>query len=367
MKLLSASCLFINALLVILLIFIVIAQAGRDFYKILGVSKSANINQIKKAYRKLAKELHPDKNKGDEEATRKFQDLGAAYEVLSDAEKRKTYDRYGEEGLKDSMGGGSDPFSSFFGGDFGFFDFGGGGGRREERETPKGADVVMDLFVSLEELYSGNFVELVRNKVVYRPASGTRKCNCRQEMVTRQLGPGRFQMMQQQVCDECPNVKLSNEEKTLEVEIEPGMEDGQEQRFVAEGEPHVDGEPGDLRLRIRTMPHTVFERRGDDLYTNVTISLVDALVGFQMNITHLDGHQVHISRDKITWPGARMRKTGEGMPNYENNNLHGILYITFDVEFPKGEALDEEKRAQIRQIFDLEATKALAYNGLRGY
>ena len=124
---------------------------------------------------------------------------------------------------------------SFFG-DFGFFDFGGGGSRRgEERETPKGADVVMDLFVSLEELYSGNFVEVVRNKVVYRPASGTRICNCRQEMVTRQLGPGRFQMLQQQVCDECPNVKLVNEEKVLEVEIEPGMQDEQEQRFVAEG------------------------------------------------------------------------------------------------------------------------------------
>ena len=226
----------------------------------------------------------------------------------------------------------------------------------------------MDLFVSLEELYSGNFVELVRNKVVYRPATGTRKCNCRQEMVTRQLGPARFQMLQQQVCDECPNVKLVNEEKVLEVEIESGMQDGQEQRFIAEGEPHVDGEPGDLRLRIRTTPHSVFERRGDDLYTNVTISLIDALVGFQMNITHLDGHQVHIQRDKITWPGARMRKTGEGMPNYENNNLHGILYITFDVEFPKGEKLTEEKRAMIRQIFEGEATaKAHAYNGLRGY
>ena len=89
--------------------------------------------------------------------------------------------------------------------------------------------------VTLEELYTGNFVELIRNKVVYRQAPGTRKCNCRQEMVTRQLGPGRFQMLQQQVCDECPNVKLVNEEKTLEVEIEPGMKDGQEQRFIAEG------------------------------------------------------------------------------------------------------------------------------------
>jgi len=84
---------------------------SRDFYQILGVSKNANTNQIKKAYRSLAKELHPDKNKEDPDATRKFQDLGAAYEVLSDAEKRKTYDKYGEEGLKDSFGGGGDPFS----------------------------------------------------------------------------------------------------------------------------------------------------------------------------------------------------------------------------------------------------------------
>lgn len=125
-----------------------------------------------------------------------------------------------------------------------------------------------------------------------KPAKGTRKCNCRQEMVTRNLGPGRFQMIQQTVCDECPNVKLVNEVKLLEVEVEPGMVDGQETRFIAEGEPHIDGEPGDLILKIRTLPHPVFERRQDDLYTNVTISLLDALLGFEMNIVHLDGHEV---------------------------------------------------------------------------
>ena len=104
-------------------------------------------------------------------------------------------------------GGGGDPFSSFFG-DFGFDFFGDGHGRGGgERETPKGASIVMDLWVTLEELYVGNFVELTHNKPVMKPAKGTRKCNCRQEMVTRQLGPGRFQMTQQQVCDECPNVK----------------------------------------------------------------------------------------------------------------------------------------------------------------
>lgn len=244
--------------------------AGRDFYRILGVSKSASLHDIKKAYRKLAKELHPDKNKDDPEAAQKFQDLGAAYEVLSDEEKRKKYDRCGEECLqKDGMMDNSDPFASFFG-DFGF-PFGGGG--EQTHETPRGANIVMDVLVTLEDLYTGTFIEITRNKPVMKAAKGTRKCNCRQEMITKSLGPGRFQMMQQTVCDECPNVKLVNEERLLELEIEPGMVDGQETRFTAEGEPHLDGDPGDLILRVKTQPHPVFERREDDLYTNITISL----------------------------------------------------------------------------------------------
>jgi len=240
-----------------------------------------------------------------------------------------------KEGMMDH---GGDPFSSFFG-DFGFH-FGGDG---QQQDAPRGADIVMDLYVSLEELYSGNFVEIVRNKPVTKPASGTRKCNCRQEMVTRNLGPGRFQMIQQTVCDECPNVKLVNEERTLEIEVEQGMVDGQETRFVAEGEPHIDGEPGDLIVRVQQMPHPRFLRKNDDLYTNVTISLQDALVGFSMEIKHLDGHLVPVTREKVTWPGARIRKKGEGMPNFENNNLTGNLYITFDVEFPKKDLTEEDK------------------------
>lgn len=153
-------------------------------------------------------------------------------------------------------------------------------------------------------------------------------------------------MTQQSVCDECPNIKYVNEERVLEVEVEPGMHDGQEHRFVAEGEPHVDGEPGDLRVKIKTMPHSRFERKGDDLFTNITISLQDALNGFSLEIPHLDGHKVQVSRDKITWPGARIRKKGEGMPNYEDNNSHGLLYITIDVDFPKKELSAEEKEGK---------------------
>lgn len=305
--------------------------------------------------------MHPDKNRDDPEAEQRFQDLGAAYEVLSDSDKRKIYDRSGEEGLSKSDMHGGDPFSSFFG-DFSFF---GGGMREQQHERPRGGDVVMDLFVTLEELYSGNFIEVVRYKPVAKPARGTRKCNCRTEMVTTQLGPGRFQMQQQQVCDECPNVKFVPEEKVLEVEVEPGMRDGQEYPFVAEGEPHIDGDPGDLRFKIKQQKHSRFERRGDDLYTNVTISLVDALIGFEMDIPHLDGHSVHVVRDKITWPGAKMRKSMEGMPNYENNNVKGSLYITFDIDFPKGE-LKEEDREALQKILKQES-KQKAYNGLQGF
>lgn len=100
-------------------------------------------------------------------------------------------------------------------------------------------------------------------------------------------------------------------------------------------------------FRIRTLPHAIFERRGDDLYTNVTISLQDALIGFTIDITHLDGHKVTIQRDKITKPGSRIRKKSEGMPNYENNHLHGNLYITFDIAFPDTEFTLEQIEGKI--------------------
>ncbi|KRY28303.1 DnaJ -like protein dnj-20 [Trichinella spiralis] len=338
-------------------IYIALCQAGRDFYKILGVPRSANLNQIKKAYRKLAKELHPDKHQDDKIAHEKFQDISAAYEVLSNQEKRRLYDKGGEEAVK-QMGAhdSHDPFSSFFGDFFGF-------GQQESGESARGEDVVVDLYVTLEELYNGDFVRVVRNKPVYKAAPGYRQCNCRTEMQTVQIGAGRFQLFHKQVCDDCPNVTIVNEERTLEVEIEVGMVDGQEQSFIGEGEPHIDGDPGDLRFRIRTQKHPVFERRGDDLYTNLTISLENALNGFEFTIVHLDGHQVSIKRDKVTWPGARMRKLNEGMPNYEDNQKRGTLYITFDVQFPKG-ALSEEQRQQLSAILQQTELKPRVYNGL---
>jgi len=180
------------------------------------------------------------------------------------------------------------------------------------------------------------------------------------------LGAGRFQMFQVRVCDQCPNVKLVTQAKTLEVEVEVGADDGSEQRFIGEGEPHVEGDPGDLIFKIRVQKHKRFERRGLDLYTNVTISLQQALSGFEMDIEHLDGHKVHVVRDKITWPGARIRKKDEGMRSISDNNVKGMLYVTFDIEFPRGE-LTQEQKDLIASVLKQDDHEMKIYNGLQGY
>jgi len=341
--------------IVFLFSLLLMVLAGRDFYKILGVSKSSTKKEIKKAYRKLAMKYHPDKNPDDDTASDKFKEIGEAYEILADDEKRKTYDRHGEEGVKKmQQGGGHDPFANFFG-HFGF-------GQQEEQREYKGSDVVVDLYVTLEELYLGNFVTVQRDRPAFEETPGTRQCNCRMEMKTHMTGPGSFQMTQHRVCDQCPNLKHVTVTEEIELEIEPGMLDGMTQRFSGKGEPHMEGESGDLYFKVKTLRHSVFERKGDDLYTNLTISLQEALVGFEMNLKHLDGHNVPIKREKVTWPGATIMKKGEGMPNFENRNKLGNLYITFDVKFPRGELSSEDKES-IVDILD-QASVKMAYNGL---
>ena len=212
----KSSSLFVLLLTTLLLLsvsFVAEFAHAKDYYSILGVARGAPESQIKRAYRKLALKYHPDKNPGDDKAKSKFEELSNAYEVLTDEEKRQIYDRHGEEGLKQHQqggggGGGGHPgdiFSQFFGGGFG--GFGGFGGMNQEPETPKGEPVQMDLYVSLKDLYLGNTIKVIRDKDVLKPAKGTRKCNCRQKMVTRQVGPGMFQQYAQNECEECPNVK----------------------------------------------------------------------------------------------------------------------------------------------------------------
>lgn len=334
-------------------------HAGRDFYKILGVAKNSSKQQIKKAYRALAMQYHPDKNPGDEEANKKFQDIAAAYEVLSDDDKRKTYDARGEEGLKGGeSNSASDVFSSMFGG--AFFNFGGQQqGRSNER--PRGPDVIIDLDATLEQLYNGHSFDVLRAKSVGEVAPGKRQCNCRVEMKTTQVGHGSFQMHQVQVCDECENKKFSTQYRELSVEVEPGMLDNQEIVFYGEGEPHIDGDHGDLKYRIKTLKHPRFRRNGDNLITNVTITLRDALVGFTVKIKHLDEHEVPITMSQIVAPATTIKIEGEGMKNFHNNNQMGDLYVTFDIEFPT--SISSSSKEDLVSILG-QKSKQRVYNGL---
>ena len=229
---------------------------SRNFYNILGVPRGAADAQIKRAYRKLALQYHPDKVSGSEAdkaaAATKFADINAAYETLSSEETRRIYDRYGEEGVKQhaaqgSGGGGGgggfgrgpqDIFSQFFGFGGGFGGDGGGG----EPEARRGADVRMPLEVRLEDLYTGAVLGVTRVKLVLVPAAGTRKCACRARVVTRQLGPGMYQQFTTEECDECPAVAFEPETKELSVTVAPGARPGEEVRFFEEGEPEIDGE-----------------------------------------------------------------------------------------------------------------------------
>ncbi|KAJ0980607.1 hypothetical protein J5N97_008862 [Dioscorea zingiberensis] len=334
---------------VFLLSYFLVPLCAKSYYDVLQVSKSASEEQIKRAYRKLALKYHPDKNPGNEEANKRFAEINNAYEVLTDREKRNIYDRYGEEGLKQhaASGGGrgggmniQDIFNNFFGG--------GGGMEEEEEKIPKGDDVIVELHASLEDLYMGGSLKVWREKNVIKPAPGKRRCNCRNEVYHRQIAPGMFQQMTEQVCEQCPNVKYEREGDFITVDIEKGMQDGEEVVFHEDGEPIIDGEPGDLKFRIHTAPHDRFRREGNDLHMTVTISLLQALVGFEKAIPHLDEHLVEIGTKGITKPKEVRKFKGEGMPLHYSNKK-GDLYVTYEVLFPK--SLTEDQKTKIKEIF----------------
>merc|ERR1719383_778982 len=194
-------------------------------------------------------QYHPDRNPGDRGAAKKFAEINEAYEVLSDRETRAIYDQHGEEGVRRHRAGAGQQQQGFPGGvqfDFGGFSF--SFGDDAAQKEVKGDDVVVELSVTLEDLYNGQAFALHREKAVFVETSGFRQFNCQQKMVTRQLGPG--------------------------------MREGQEIRLREEGEPHPDGEAGDLRFRLRQEPHPRFRREDDDLHFDLPITLTEALVGF---------------------------------------------------------------------------------------
>jgi DnaJ family protein A protein 2 len=321
-------------------------------YETLGVSKEASQAEIKKAYRKLAIQHHPDKG-GDEE---KFKEITRAYEILSDAEKRAQYDQFGEEGIQDGgMGGGHarDIFETLFGG------MGGGRGGRTSGKR-KGQDVVHAIKATLEQLYNGANRKLAINREVIdnsEPVTTCQDCDGRGVRVQIvRMGP--MIQQSQSACPRCngegKKYKIKKEREILEVFIDKGAYHGQKITFANKADEAPNMEPGDVVFVVQEEPHPVFTRKGEDLFIKKSITLVEALTGFQMVVTHLDGRKLiiknrpgEIIKPVVEGRGLKAVK-GEGMPTLKNPFVKGNLFILIDIVFP--ESLEDATGAQLKKL-----------------
>mmetsp|Transcript_72669 Transcript_72669/g.121241 ORF Transcript_72669/g.121241 Transcript_72669/m.121241 type:complete len:395 (+) Transcript_72669:55-1239(+) len=299
-----------------------------DLYEILGLQPEATDREIKKAYRKLSVEYHPDKSTGNEA---KFREVTEAYEILSDKEKRVLYDYSGIAAARkgaEAQEQGMSPFDMFFG----------GGGKKE---GARGRNMDIELPVTLEDLYNGNEKSAtIKRRIVCRNCKKKahlprcRDCGaCPKEkkMVHRRAGPG--MVVQQEVMVESKE-KCKREEKTLSATIEKGMPDGEDIVFKYESEQKPGQIPGDVVLKLKTVQHPSFKRSRDTLSMKLSIPLRAALLGFETSFKHLDGHTVNLKRTGVTKPMQTIRIKGEGMPKHGTPSEFGDLIITFTVEFP---------------------------------
>jgi len=331
---------------------------NKEFYEILGVEQAATADDIRKAYRKKVVKAHPDKG-GDVE---EFKKLQAAYEVLSNPEKRELYDQYGIDGIQDG-GSGEDPFDALFGGLFGRGRRGGGGGKPQAKKMKP---IVKEISVTLEDLCNGGMkhVNVKRHRVCEscegKGGKDAKKCGkCKGNgMVEKfiQLGPG-FMTSTRSVCPDCrgegmifdekkrcrvcKGEKIKQEDKKLEVPIEVGAPNEHHVVFSGEGDEIPGALGGDVIVQFNVMPHERFERKGADIYYKKHISLYEALTGTAFYVQHLDGKKILVatSPNEVITPNVKKQLMGKGMPFYKDAMSHGNLYVEFLVDFPKPKEL----------------------------
>jgi molecular chaperone DnaJ len=348
----------------------------RDYYETLGVPKNASEEEIKKAYRKLAMKHHPDRNHGDtaKDAEAKFKEVKEAYEMLSDGQKRAAYDQYGHAGVDPNMRGGpgAEGFGGFaeaFGDIFGDVFGGARGGRTSSgRQVFRGSDLSYAMEISLEEAAEGKTTEIriptwdeceTCHGSGAKP--GTKPITC-----TTCHGAGAVQMRQgffsvQQTCPTCHGSgKIVPEpctvchgqgkikrNKTLEVKIRAGIDDGQRMRVTGSGEPGVNGgPPGDLYIEIRLKKHDIFERDGDNLHCVVPVSMTTAALGGEINVPTLKGAAA-IDIPEGTQSGKQFRLRGKGIKGV-NSSYPGDLYCHVRVETPV--KLTEHQRKVLKEL-----------------
>src|SRR5712675_1932468 len=311
-------------------------MAKQDFYEILGVSKSASADELKKAYRTLAMKHHPDRNPSDKSAEQKFKEVNEAYDILKDDQKRAAYDRFGHAAFE--QGGGRGP------GDFGFsggfadiFDemFGEfmGGGRRGQGGPSRGNDLRYNLEISLEEAFRGKQTTIrVATLVACEQCKGT-GAEAGSKPVTCPTCHGAGRVIDNP-CKTCGGQGRGRREKTLSVNIPAGVEDGIRIRLAGEGEVGVRGAaPGDLYIFVSIAAHQIFQRDGANIFCRVPIPMTTAALGGAIEVPTVEGSRARVTVPPGTQSGHQFRLRGKGM-SVLRSNLRGDMYIHAIVETP---------------------------------
>ena len=352
---------------------------ARDYYDILGLSKSASENEIKSSYRKLAMKYHPDRNPGDKKAEDKFKEISESYEILKDPQKKAAYDQYGHAAFSQGSGGGtSSGFSGFGSGGFSdiFEDMFGMGGGSERRSSSTGSDLRYDLSVSLEQAYSGDQVEIsltVPTKCEPCNGSGANK-GSQPKQCSQCGGYGKVRAQQgfftiERTCATCSGAgeiigdpcRLCkgqgrvNKNKKLSVNVPAGVDNGTRIRLSGEGEAGARGSsPGDLYIFIDIKDHTIFQRDGKDTFIEVPVSFIDAVLGNSIQVPCIDGSKAKMNLTSGTQSGTRLRMKGKGMPGLRGGS-RGDQYVQINVETPVG--ISRKQEDLFKQIKDLGVDK----------
>jgi molecular chaperone DnaJ len=344
-------------------------SSKRDYYETLGVSKGASKDELKKAYRKLALQYHPDKNPGDKKAEHQFKEINEAYGVLSDDQKRAAYDQFGHNAFQNGGGGGghgpfgsrqggfegfeaggafSDIFNEFFG------DMGQRGGRRPQQARMRGADLRYNMTISLEEAFQGKQTEIhftAATKCGTCKGTGSKDthvttCKTCGGTGTIRSQQGFFAMERvcgtckgeghiiKNPCGDCKGSGTIRKERTLAVTIPQGVEDGMRVRLAGEGEPgHKGGPAGDLYIFISISHHSMFKREGDNLHCEVPIKMTTAALGGDIEVPSIDGKKLKLNIPSGTQSNDKFRIKERGMHKLRST-ARGNLYVHIQVETP---------------------------------
>ncbi len=340
-------------------------MSKRDYYEILGVSRSASADEMKKAYRKLAMKYHPDQNADDKEAEKKFKELNEAYDVLKDPDKKAAYDRFGHSAFEGGMGGGgagagggfdfSGSFSDIF--EDLFSEFSSGGRQKSSRgnSVQRGADLRYNLQISLEEAFKGKQRNInITTSVACEECSGSGgEKGAAPITCTTCQGRGKIRAQQgfftverschtcqgagkiiEKPCRKCAGSGTVRKDKTLSVNIPSGVEEGTRIRLSGEGEAGMRGGPaGDLYIFLSVKPHPFFKRDGANIQCNVPISIVSAALGGSVEVPTIDGNKVKVTIPEGTQSGHQFRLRGKGM-SILHSQARGDMYIHTNVETP---------------------------------